>query len=551
MQQVEGNIVDIHSRKIFPGVLSIDRGKILSIHSNSKKYTHYISPGFIDAHVHIESSMLLPEEFSRLAIRKGTIGIISDPHEIANVKGIPGIEFMLKNSKNALIKMFFTIPSCVPATPYDASGACINASEVCALLETGEFIGLSEVMNIPGVLNEDPEIMAKIQATLRKGKIVDGHAPGLTGKELKQYIQAGISTDHESTKYTEALEKISAGMKILIREGSAAKNYEALKELIRTRPEQVMFCMDDAHPDDLYRKGHIDQLVKRAIQDGFDLFDVLRIACLNPVKHYGLNIGTLNVGDRADFVIFRDLTHFGIESVYVDGKKRYENSRRGEIYTFPNPPRLSEDDIRGAKECNCFCREQIEEKDLQKSVNTAITCIRVIPDEIVTLKETIFLENSISNFESDPKEDVLKLVYLNRYKNLPPQIAYVRGIGIERGAFGSSISHDSHNILAVGCTDREIVQAIHGIIREKGGISVVDGAHSKVLSLPVGGIMTFNRAEEVIDQWEELMKQLKDMGTSLKSPLMTLSFLALLVIPELKIGEKGLFEYSNFRFISD
>lgn len=551
MEKIEGNIVDIHSRKIFPGVISIDQGEIISIHPNSKKYTHYISPGFIDAHVHIESSMLLPQEFSRLAIRKGTVGVVSDPHEIANVKGIPGIEFMVENSRNALIKIFFTIPSCVPATPYDASGACINAAEVMALLETGNFIGLSEVMNVPGVLNKDPEVMTKIHATLDKGKRVDGHAPGLSGKELEQYIQAGISTDHEATTYAEALEKVLEGMKILIREGSAAKNYEALKKLIEIRPDQLMFCMDDAHPDDLYYKGHIDQLVKRAIQDGFDLFDVLQIACLNPIEHYKLNIGTLRAGDPADFVIFKDLTHFETEAVYIEGKKRYEHSIHGEIYNFPNSPGLTADDIRKAKACNCFCREKIEEKDIQKTVNAAITCIRIIPDELITLKDKICLENSISNFESDPENDILKLVYLNRYENLSPQIAYVRGIGIKRGAFASSISHDSHNILAVGCTDREIVQAINGIIRKKGGIALADEKDLEILPLPVGGIMTFKKAEEVIYQWEKLHKHLKDMGTSLKSPLMTLSFLSLIVIPELKIGEKGLFEYSKFQFISD
>lgn len=330
MQHIEGNIIDIHRREIYPGIISIDSGKIISINRNSQKYAHYISPGFIDAHVHIESSMLIPEEFSKLAIRRGTVAIVNDPHEIANVMGTEGIEYMIENSKQSCIKSFFTIPSCVPATPYDSSGSVLLSSDIEQLALNHKFVGLSEMMNVPGVVQDDTEVLAKIEIARRHHLTIDGHAPGLSGSFLKKYIDAGISTDHECTSLEEAIEKINFRVKILIREGSAAKNYEALKWLIADYPEKVMFCTDDSHPNDLLSYGEIDKLVRKALGDGFDLFDVLKIASFNPISHYKINVGCLREGDPADFIIVRNLNTFDVLSVYIDGIEKYNYSGNNE-----------------------------------------------------------------------------------------------------------------------------------------------------------------------------------------------------------------------------
>lgn len=527
MKVIEGNIVDIHNRRIFPGSVVIEEGKIRSITPNQETYHHYIAPGFIDAHVHIESSMLTPFEFSRLVIKKGTVAIVSDPHEIANVLGKRGIEFMVANSKNALIKIFFTIPSCVPATPFDCSGGCITSDDVHDFFKTGNFVGLSEVMNVPGVLNGDAELMRKIEYARQYHLVIDGHAPGLSRENLQKYVQAGISTDHECTEIKEALEKIGAGMKILVREGSAARNYENLKSLITGHSRELMFCTDDSHPDELIEAGHIDKLVKRAIKDGFDLFDVWRIACMNPIKHYGLNVGMLREGDPADFVIFGDLADFAVESVYIGGIEKWNTDS-----------------------LNKFERKEIHIQDLFRMTQKALICIEVVDGEIVTQKRVFPIQESPFNFESDIQRDILKIVYLNRYTDKPPQVGYIHGVGLKRGAFASSVSHDSHNIIAVGCSDKEIACAINCLISEKGGLVVIDSAEQEMMPLPIAGIMSDRDGYYVAGMWKRLMSHLMDMGCRLSSPFMTLSFMALIVIPELKIGEEGLFEYSNFRFIS-
>lgn len=542
MKQVEGNIIDIYNRKIFPGIISIENGRITSIVENSRTYDVYISPGFIDAHVHIESSMLIPVEFSKLAIQRGTVAIVNDPHEIANVLGKEGIDFMIENSRVSLIKIFFTIPSCVPATPYDSSGSQILSSDVQEMVESGSFIGLSEMMNIPGVLSDDPETIRKIEIVRNKGLKIDGHAPGLTGVDLKKYVGEGISTDHESTSVNEALEKIDCGMKILIREGSAAKNYNSLKSLIAIFPDQVMFCTDDSHPGDLLNPGHIDKIVRRAIRDGFDFFDILKIASVNPKLHYGLDVGTLRTGESADFIVFEDLNNFNILSVYLQGEERYKtgdelNQRWGSVFD--------------GKYLNKFNRKPIQVSEISKFVENELVCIQVFNGEIVTEKVIFPVLFQKGNMESDINRDILKIVYLNRYENKSPQIAFIHGIGLKRGAFATSISHDSHNIIAVGCNDKDLTNAINAVINEKGGLSVVDGDDLSVLSLPIAGIMTDKSGAEVARIWDKLTDQLKGMGCHLDSPFMTLSFMALIVIPELKIGEKGLFEYSKFSFISE
>ena len=538
-RQIEGNIVDIHHRDIFPGVVSVENGRIVSIVRTAKRYDDYILPGFIDAHVHIESSMLTPLNFSRLVVSKGTVAIVNDPHEIANVLGKEGVDFMLNESREALIKIFFTIPSCVPATEYDFPGGRLLSDEVEELAKSGRFVGLSEMMNVPGVLQHQLEPMRKISIACRYGLPVDGHAPGLMGADLRKYVQTGIFTDHECVTIDEALEKINAGMKILIREGSAAKNYEALKSLIASHPEAVMFCTDDAHPGDIVHIGHIDKMVRRAVSDGFDLFDVLKIACIHPVLHYHLPVGLLRVDDSADFIVVRDLKSFEVCSVYISGEEKY----RSDMVFQPKKEFL-------ASYPNQFAVNSIAESQLQQTVSSENLCIGVKNGEIVTTKE-VFSAKPAPNFQSDTEKDVLKVVYLNRYRNEKPQIAFIRGIGLKKGAFATSISHDSHNIIAVGCTDKELALAINAIVAEKGGLSVVDQEAVSLLPLPIAGIMTDHNAIEVARRWNELTEELHRLGCLLDSPFMTLSFMALIVIPELKIGEKGLFEYSSFRFLSE
>lgn len=540
---IEGNIIDIYERRIYPGMVSIENGYITSIKENTNEYSSYISPGFIDAHVHIESSMLTPVEFSKLAAKKGTIAVVSDPHEIANVLGGRGIEYMLDNATSAFIKIFFTIPSCVPATSLDFSGGNITADDVESLFETNKFVGLSEVMNVPGVLNNEDEIVRKIKLARERNLKIDGHAPGLSGISLKKYLKMGISSDHECSTFSEALEKIEGGMKILIREGSAAKNYDALKNLIAIHPNEVMFCTDDSHPDDLIDLGHIDKLVKRAIEDGFNLFDVFKIACINPVVHYNLPVGTLRVGDRADFVVWNNLIDFSVHSVYIDGSKIDLDS------SFCSDNILKKD-LTLQSDFNKFDREYLSLCDISKSIENEIVCIETFDGELLTKKCVFPVEHSIQNLESDIDRDILKIVYVNRYRNVSPQIAYIHGFKLKRGAFATSISHDSHNIIAVGCSDKEIVEAVNYIIEKKGGIVVNDNGELSGLSLPIAGIISDRCGEEVAEIWNSLILKLRNLGCPFASPFMTLSFMALIVIPELKIGENGLFEYSKFSFIS-
>lgn len=543
MEIIEGNIIDVHTNQIYPGKIFVSNGKILKIEKSNQIYSTFISPGFIDAHVHIESSMLTPEHFSDLIISKGTLAIVNDPHEIANVMGERGVRFMIDNSRKARVKCFFGIPSCVPATPFDSAGEIISTEMTERLAATKEFVCLSEMMDIPGVLNESPEVVQKIKIAKKYHLKIDGHAPLLSGEALKKYVQAGISTDHECSNLDEALEKIDAGMKILIREGSAAKNYNALKSLIASHPDSVMFCTDDAHPDEIIRNGHIDYLVRSALKDGFDLFTVLRIASLNPVKHYNLSVGTIQVGENADFIRIRNLESFEVLEAYKDGRKVYE---KGENLS----PVIQ--DTTDFSELNRFFQYKIDVSYLRKEVvSKQNLCIEVTDGEIITSK-SFFDSDSGSNFESDIDRDILKIVYLNRYSlDKKPQVSWIKGIGLKEGAFATSIAHDSHNILAVGCSDSDIQEVINRLIENKGGLVVKNASGLYMLELPIGGIMSDKNAWEVAERYEFLTMELKNTGCRLTSPFMTLAFMSLIVIPELKIGEKGLFDFKSFRFLEE
>jgi len=536
---ITGQYVDILGKNIFPAMVTVKDGIIASVTPCEEAPIHYILPGFIDSHVHIESSMLIPSSFARLAVTHGTIGTISDPHEIANVCGIEGVYFMIENGKKVPFHFFFGAPSCVPATNFETAGAAIDSEQIKNLLASEDIYYLSEMMNFPGVLYEDEEVMKKIRAAHKSGKPVDGHAPGLRGEEAKKYIEAGISTDHECFTIEEAIDKLSYGMKILIREGSAAKNFEALHELIDDHPSMMMLCSDDKHPDSLL-EGHINQLCARAVAKGLDVFNVLRAACINPVLHYSLPTGKVQPNDSANFIVVKDLVNFEVAQTYIHGNLVAENG-------ISFIPHIEEGAI------NQFNATFIQGKDLSLSVNDYptqngnIPVIEAIDGQLIT--HCLWLAPSIENefLVSNTQTDTLKIVVYNRYFKAPPKIAFIKNFGFQEGAIASTVAHDSHNIIAVGVDDESIARAINLVIQEKGGVSCVSAHDEKVLGLPVAGLMSNEDPYEIAANYTIIDKMSKQLGSSLGSPFMTLSFMALLVIPHLKLSDKGLFDGDQFK----
>ena len=544
---VTGNLVDIPNKHIFGATLWIEDGHIKRIEASSEPINTalpYIMPGFIDSHVHIESSMLVPSEFARLAVLHGTVGTISDPHEIANVCGVAGVEFMIENGKQTPFKFFFGAPSCVPATIFETAGAEVNEKEVDALLSRPEIYYLSEMMNFPGVLHNDPLVIAKIKAAQKHNKPVDGHAPGLRGEAAKKYIDAGISTDHECFTIEEALEKLEYGMHIIIREGSAAKNFEALYSIIDTHTNKVMLCSDDKHPDSL-AAGHINTICARAVAKGLDVFNILQTACINPVKHYKLPVGLLNPGDPADFIVVKDLVHFEVTSTYMNGELVADNGISNIKSVATNP-------------INNFDCKKIETAALTVSENEypnkngLIPVIEAFDGQLITNKLMFTGSLQNGNWVTDTSNDILKIVVVNRYHPAPIAKAFIKNFGFKNGAIASSVAHDSHNIVAVGVDDASIAAAINLVIEAQGGVSVVNGANetasSKVLALPVAGLMSANDGFEVASTYTAIDLEAKALGSKLEAPFMTLSFMALLVIPHLKLSDKGLFNGDDFNF---
>jgi adenine deaminase len=534
---LKGNILDIINRTIKKGYIQIENGIIKDIvYTDEVEDNTFIVPGLIDAHVHIESSMLPPSEFARAAVKHGTVAVVSDPHEIANVMGIEGVEYMIMNARNAPLKFFFGVPSCVPATNFETSGAKITAEDIEILFKKYDLKFLSEMMNYPGVIYEDPEVIAKIDIARKLNKRIDGHSPGLIGENLQKYASFGISTDHECFTYSEALEKIKYGIKVLIREGSAAKNFDVLSKLIAEHNDMCMFCTDDLHPDDLMN-GHINLLVKKALKMGFDVFDVLSVACLRPVEHYGLNVGLLRISDPADMIVVDNLQDFNILRTYVDGKLVFENG-----VTYFNPT--------FSEKLNIFEAERISLEDIQiESRSPKINVIKAIDGELIT--EKIVCEAKIENnyVVSDVDNDVLKLVVYNRYRKAKPAIAFINNFKLKKGAIATTVAHDSHNIIAVGADDISLINAINAIVESKGGLSVATSAESTVLPLPIAGLMSAMDFESTANLYKKLTERAKELGTDLHAPFMTLSFMALLVIPKLKLSDKGLFDGEKFEFI--
>ena len=539
MKKYSGNIINIFDNTIFYGEITVFEGRIFNIEKlgPEKAEEAYYLPGFIDAHVHIESSMLVPSQFAKLAVVHGTIGTVSDPHEIANVLGVKGVNFMIENGKKVPFKFCFGAPSCVPATDFESAGAVIDAEEIEFLLEKPEIGYLAEMMNFPGVLSENEEVLTKISLAKKYNKPIDGHAPALRGDAAKKYFSYGISTDHECFTLEEAEEKLKMGVKILIREGSAAKNFDALIPLADNYSAQMMFCSDDKHPDDL-ESGHINLLIKRAVSGGLDLFKALRMASLNPIRHYDLPVGLLREGEPADFIKINNLREFEILETYIDGRLVAEkgNSLIEDIAVNP---------------INNFSARRISSADLKikfPAEYKGINVIKVNDGQLVTDK-LFYTKAEIEAEHFSEDNDVLKLVVLNRYKETPPAIAFIKGFGLDDGALASSVAHDSHNIIAVGVDDESIADAINMIIREKGGISAVSDLKMGVLPLPVAGLMSNKNGYEISRDYTQIDNFVKNkLGSKLKSPFMSLSFMALLVIPSLKLSDKGLFDCDAFGF---
>ncbi|PKP51592.1 MAG: adenine deaminase [Bacteroidetes bacterium HGW-Bacteroidetes-1] len=533
--KISGQIVDLRRGEIYSGTLTIEEGRIQSIVREETHHNQYILPGLIDAHVHIESSMLIPSEFARLAVVHGTVATVSDPHEIANVLGISGIEYMIENGKKIPFKFYFGASSCVPATNFETAGAILGVDAMENLLQRPEIKYMAEMMNYPGVIFKDPEVLAKIAVAKKYGKPVDGHAPGLIGEDVEKYISAGITTDHECFTMEEALEKIKYGMKIQIREGSAAKNFDTLIGLMENHPDKVLFCSDDKHPDDLVR-GHINLLVKRAIAKGFDPMRVLQSCILNPVDHYKLDVGLLQEGDHADFIIVDNLLDFNVLQTYVNGLLVAEHGKTKINSVNAETP-------------NQFLTDKITVADIQiKSNGNPIRIIEALEGQLIT--QTIIDKTAIKDgfLMGDTDKDYLKLVVINRYQKAKPAIAFIKNFGFKTGAIASTVAHDSHNIIAVGADDESIIRAINLLVDVRGGVSAVCDSEEKVLPLPVAGLMSEKDGYEVAISYESIDALAKKTGSKLHAPFMTLSFMALLVIPQLKLSDKGLFDGITFSF---
>lgn len=535
---LRGNIVDIENRAIYPGEIRVDDGVISEISrvESVMADSPYYLPGFIDGHIHIESSMLTPANFARLAVTHGTIGVMADPHEIANVLGESGIDFMLDNASGINFNFWFGIPSCVPSSHLETAGALIDAAETERFLEKPGITHLAEMMNYPGVLNHDSEVMAKLSAAHKLGKPVDGHAPGVLGEDLDAYIGAGISTDHECSTLEEARQRLSRGMKVIIREGSSARNFDALIPIITGSSDMVMFCSDDKHPDDL-AEGHIDSMVRKGLSKGYDIWDLLTSACITPVKHYGLASGTLRKGDAATFIAVDDLERLNVLSTYINGCKVYDNnagvssaigSSHTSVISYPNK----------------FNASVIGTSDIAVNIgNEDLVRVILAYDGELRTGEEIVPADDISNPE------IQKIVVYNRYGNDTPKVGFIKGFSIEKGAIAATIAHDSHNIIAIGASDEAIVTAINALIDVKGGIVVTDGDKINILELPIAGLMSPEDGESVASAYSELLEEAKDLGCTFRSPYITMSFMALPVIPSLKLTDKGLVDVNLFDFV--
>ncbi len=538
-QRLSGNIVDLHARRIYPGTVEWQDGRITRLFAEpDKRHARFIAPGFVDAHIHIESSLLPPAEFARWAVVHGTVATVSDPHEIANVLGAAGVNYMIRDGRRTPFKFNFGAPSCVPATAFETAGAELGTRAVARLLARPEIKYLSEVMNFPGVLARAPSLMAMIAAARKLGKPVDGHAPGLRGKDAARYAAAGITTDHECFTLPEALDKLQAGMKILIREGSAARNFAALAPLLKTHPDRCMFSCDDLHPD-LLMVRHLDEHVRRALASGADRFDILRCASVNPVEHYRLDVGLLREGDPADFIVFEGWKNLRVRRTYLRGELVARDGRS----LLPRQP---------SRTPNAFCARLRQPGEFRMPAGEGkLNVIEAIGGQLITRRRRVPARVEAGAVVSDPKRDLLKIVVINRYARCAPvAVGFIRGFGLKAGAIASSVAHDSHNIVAVGVDDGSLCAAVNLVISHRGGISAVGRGRRTVLPLPIAGLMSDRDGRTVARRYTALDALAKKLGSKLDAPFMTLSFMALLVIPDLKLSDRGLFSAAQWGFTS-
>lgn len=544
---IRGKLVDVHVKEIYAAEIMVEKERIVAITkvdeqaAEGKDFNHFIIPGFIDSHVHIESSMIIPSEFARLAVVHGTVGTVSDPHEIANVCGMKGIDFMIDNGKTVPFKFNFGAPSCVPATSFETAGAIIDAKAIDLLMRRDEILYLSEMMNFPGVLNGDEEVLEKIRTSHKYNKPVDGHAPGLMGESASKYINAGISTDHECFTREEALDKLERGMKILIREGSAARNFDALIDLLHDFPDKMMFCSDDKHPDSLVH-GHINLLCQRAAARGIDVFTILAAACVNPVAHYKLKVGLLRLNDFADFLLVKDLENFDVIQTYVNGKLVAEDGR-----SLIEATKAAS--VTAVNNFNCSKKSVSDFSTSLPLKGSAVHVIEALDGQLITNALTLTAEDLSEAGGTNLEKDILKIVVVNRYQDMPVAKAWIKGFGLKNGALASSVAHDSHNIVAVGVDDESICKAVNLVIENKGGVSLATSNQETVIALPIGGLMSADDGYSIAEQYSAIDKAAKSLGSTLGAPYMTLSFMALLVIPHLKLSDKGLFNGDSFSFV--
>ncbi len=539
---IKANYVDVVKREMFTAEISFGK-KIQEIKRVGDDLTEglpFCVPGLVDSHVHIESSMLSPQRFAQMVIPHGTVAVVCDPHEIANVLGERGVRYMMDDAAKSPLNFAFGIPSCVPATPFETNGEEFGPREISRLMPHG--VALAEMMNYPGLLGCDPKVMAELDIAKKADKPIDGHIPGITDERLEKYVAAGVSTDHESFTLDEALAKIKLGMKILIREGSAARNLDALLTLFKTNVADIMACTDDAHPDDIRDRGHIDKFYRRAVKEGVDVFDIFQVLTLNPIEHYKLKTGRVQTGDNADFVLIGSLDEFDVKSVFIggkevfaDGKMTYVPSRSKRINKFAD---------------RSFTAEEF--KVISPRDNATVRVIGLIKDQLISECE-LWKTNSKAGDEivSSTEEDIMKIAVINRYADAPVVNGFIKGTGMKAGAIASSIAHDSHNVVIIGSDDEAMAKAANSIFKLKGGIVVVspNGMTSK-LALPIAGLMSPMPWESVANRYESLIKKAHDYcGVQLQSPFMTMAFMSLLVIPSLKIGDKGLFDVDKFEFV--
>lgn len=560
-------MLDVITDSIYPARISVEGGffkEIVPIVINDDSeldISGIILPGFIDSHIHIESTMLTPAQFAKLAVRFGTTSVVCDPHEIANVAGTDGIDFMIENSKSVPFNFYFSIPSCVPATCFETSGAILDSETIGELLKKDEAVALGEMMNFPGVINGDGEVLAKLEKAKELGKPIDGHAPLLSGKDLDKYIAEHISTDHECSNFAEAIEKKEKGMKIMVREGSSAKNMEALfdfsdrldywknHESFGKMPNEVLekrihlpifdfIVSDDKHTTDLI-KGHLNESIKKAIDLEISPISAIEMVTVNPSTHYNLNTGVIVKGMQADYVVVDNLNDLNILKTYVAGKCVFD----GENVLF---------DVEETEFKNTFDVSKKESEDFEISCDEPsadVNVIRCFNGELITEAESATLETKNGFVQPDLEEDILKIAVVERYGGNSIANGFITGFNLKKGAIASSVAHDSHNIVVVGTNSEDMANAVNCLIDNEGGFAIVDGDFEDSLALPIAGLMTNEDSHEVAEKLEKLHKTAADFGCKLDSPFMTMSFMALLVIPAIKISDKGLFDCINFEFI--